>query len=146
MTVTLLPDIERLLSNYLRANSDVTALVGTNIYTVMPKNAAGDPSKSIPAKFPLVRLTRISGAPIFSLPLRFDQARIQIDCYGGSKQLAWQTAATIAAVIADGFVGTHTEGVVSDAQIGTLQDLPDDTFDPAQPRWILDVVITARPA
>ena len=145
MTVTLLPDIERMVSNYLRANTDVTALVGTNIYTVMPKNAAGDPERNIPAKFPLVIARRITGSPIFSRPLRFDQARIQVDCYGGSKALAWQTAATIAAALSEDFLGIHSEGVALDTQVGALQDLPDDTLDPPQPRWILDVVITARP-
>ena len=137
MSVTLLPDVERLVSNYLRANTDVTALVGQNVYTVMPKNPV--------AKFPLVRLTRITGAPLFSQPLRYDEAHLQVDCYGGSKQTAWQTAATIASVLAEGgLIGTQAEGVVVNVEVAGLQDLPDDSFDPPQPRWILDVNITAR--
>jgi hypothetical protein len=136
VTVTLLPDIERMVSNYLRANADVIALVGSRVYTVSPKDPTG--------KFPFVRLTRVSGTPLFSAPLKYDQARIQVDCWGGSKQLAWQTAATIMAVLAAGFVGDHAEGTVVGVDIGTLQDLPDTTFDPPQPRWLFDAVITAR--
>ena len=138
MTLTLLPDVERMVSNYLRSKTEVTDLVGTNVYTVVPKDPTG--------KFPLVRITRVSGAPLFSRPLRVDQARIQIDCWGGSKQLAWQTAATIAALLSEDFLGTHTEGVVNDVQIGGLLDQPDTTYDPPQPRWLFDAVITARPA
>lgn len=139
MTVTLLPDIERLVSNYLRSNADVTALVGQHVYTVLPKDAS--------AKFPLVRLTRVTGGPLFSQPLRYDEAHLQVDCWGGSKLVAWQTAATIAAVLAEGgLIGTQAEGVVVNVEVAGLQDLPDDSFDPPQPRWVLDVNVTARPA
>jgi len=138
VTVTLLPDVERMMSAYLRTKTEVTDLVGQNVYTVVPKQAA--------TKFPFVRLTRITGAPLFSRPLRFDQATIQVDCWGGSKQLAWQTAATIAALLTEDFLGVHDEGVVVNVDINGLQDLPDTTYDPPQPRWLFDAVVTARPA
>jgi hypothetical protein len=138
MTVTLLPDIEAMLSTYLRNQSEVTDLVGQNVYTVMPSEPT--------TKFPLIVLTRIAGQPLFPRPLLVDQARIQVDCWGGPKKLAWQMAATCMAVLADRVIGTQAGGVVAATDFGALIDQPDTEFDPPQPRWLFDVTITARAA
>jgi hypothetical protein len=137
VTVTLLPDVEAMTSTFLRAQAEVTALVGQNVYTVTPND--------VTTKFPFIRLTRIAGQPLFSQPLVVDQARIQVDCWGGPKKLAWQMAATCMAVLSERFIGTQTGGVVCAVEFGALIDQPDASFDPPQPRWLFDVTITAKP-
>lgn len=138
MSVTLLPDIETLLSTYLRNQPEVTGIVGQNIYTVMPL----EPKKN--ALFPLIVLTRIAGAPPFPRPLILDQARIQVDCWGGPKKLAWQMAATCMAVLSERVLGTQTGGIVAASEFGALIDQPDASFDPPQPRWLFDVTLTVK--
>jgi hypothetical protein len=135
MTLTLLPDIERLLSTFLRAQPEVQAIVDDRVYTVLPANKI----------FPLLRLTRVAGAPVMSRPLHLDQALVQVDAFGGSKRLAWQLAETCRAVTAQRLVGGHAEGVVTNVAFGGLSDLPDGEFDPPKPRLLFTVTITAHP-
>jgi hypothetical protein len=130
-------DIEALIYGFLSTQSEVTSIVGGNIFTVTPK----DPS----AKFPYVRFSRIGGLPPQNHPLWIDQPRVQFDCYGGPKKLAWTLAATIQSLLSYRITGPHPEGVVSGVQLVGLIDQPDTVFDPPQPRYIVDTVITTHP-
>lgn len=100
MPLRLLPDAELLTVNYLRGVSDVTALVGTRVYTEIPAQPT----------WPLLRITRIGGLP--TIRQHLDVARIQIDAWGTTKYQARTAAATAQAAI-HAAVGPHTQGVVT---------------------------------
>lgn len=125
------------MSTYLRAQPEVSALVADRVYTVTPKD--------VTTKFPFIRLTRIAGGPLYNRPLIIDQARIQVDCWGGPKKFAWQMAATCMAVLSERFIGVQSGGVIANTEFGALIDQPDASFDPPQPRWLFDVTVTAKP-
>ncbi len=132
-----LVDVEALVSQYLRSQSEVTAYVGQRVYTAMPESKT----------FPLVRLTRIGGVPKMSRPMRVDSAHIQIDVFGGSKATALDTMDAIRLELSKVVDEDSTQplGVVCGVRFGPLAYLPDTTFEPAKPRYTLDVTVTVRP-
>lgn len=129
-----LPDVERMVSAYLRGRPEVAALVEDRVYTVIPQGA----------RFPLIRLWRFGGIPALASPLVLDTANLQVDAYGGPKSLAWQVLSTARAVLSDGLVGDYGEGVIYGADFGTARYLPDDSFDPPKPRYLAEVTVYAR--
>lgn len=134
----LMPDAEELLSGFLRSQAEVTALVADRIYTSLPKEKV----------WPLVRLTRIGGSPTTAPAddaLLSDAPVLQVEVWGGPKKIAWLTAETIRAVVADRIVGVHTPGVVEGFAFGTARYLPDESFDPAKPRVLFDLTLHTRP-
>jgi hypothetical protein len=128
-------DVERLLSEWLRARPDMTALVGTRVYTEIPNRAV----------FPLLRLTLIGGMSVTSQPLYLDESFIQLDAYGGPKVQARQIMDTARQAIDVELVGTHALGVVTGVTFGNLRYLPDDGYDPPQPRYVGSVFVYAHP-
>jgi len=139
VTLRLLPDAEALLSAHLRADTDVQALVGQRVYTMLPSAK----------EWPLVRLQRVGG-PSDGTPTGYallrDQALLQVECYGGPKAVAWQVANTVRASIAQTIAGPHTGGWCERATLGNTRYLPDESFDPARPRVLFDVTLFLRPA
>lgn len=133
-----LVDVEALVSQYLRAQSEVTAYVGQRVYTALPETKT----------FPLVRLTRIGGVPPMSRPLHMDTARLQIDVFGGSKATALDTIDAVREELAKivDEAAVQPLGVVCGVRFGPLAYLPDEAFEPAKPRYTLDVTVTVRPA
>lgn len=131
MTVTVLPDVERLVSVWLRAHAEVSG----SVVTAIPR----DPS------FPLVRLVRVGGAPVTQRPLHVDRATLQIDVWGGPKQTAQDLAQTVRGAIAQLEGTAQPEGVVSAVDFGPFQYLPDQDFEPARPRYQFDVDLTVHP-
>lgn len=137
MTVTLLPDAERIVSEYLRSRSEITALVGSRVFTEVPK-------RETDRVFPLVRLSRVGGGPTGS-PLHLDRALISFDVWGGTKYEARQIAATIAAVLDEISNYSAHGGYSAGSSPGPLRYLLDDSFEPAKPRYVLDAVVYFRP-
>lgn len=133
MTISKLPNAQVLVTEFLRGDPDVTAIFGDNIFTELP------PTHTWPA----ARVTRVGGAAD-SYPVVLDQPLIQIDVWGGPKVLAESAAQTIRAVLATRLPGAHRTGIVYGVTLGSLRDLPDTTFDPARPRYILDISMTTR--
>lgn len=133
--IVLLPDIERLYSSFLRAQPEVEALVVDRVYTVLPAEK----------EWPLVRVTRVAGAPVRPRPLYLDAPLVQVEAFGGSKRLAWQIAETCRAVTAGRLVGVHADGVVTNVDWGALVDSPDVEFDPPKPRLLFTATITVHP-
>lgn len=133
-----LVDVEALVSQYLRAQSEVTAYVAQRVYTALPETKA----------FPLVRITRIGGVPKMSRPLVVDQAHLQIDVFGGSKATALDTTDAIREELAKIVDEDPVQplGVVCAVRFGPLAYLPDASFEPAKPRYVLDVTVSVRPA
>ena len=135
MTVTLLPDIERLVTGFLRAQSEVSTIVGARVYTEVP----GDPT------FPLVRVRRLGGFPTLSRPLQVDAPLVQIEGYAATKGAARLLTETCRAVLAERVEGVHDTGVVAGVTFGALIWLPDEDFTPPKPRYIADATLTVRP-
>lgn len=129
-------DVERLLSGWLRARTDIADLVEDRVHTVVPNRAT----------FPYLKITQVGGTPVFSRPLYLDESYIQLDAYGGPKVLARQIIDTARAAMAEEFLGDHPGvGVVTSVRFGDLRYLPDDIYEPAQPRWIATASIYTHP-
>lgn len=135
MTVTLLPDIEVLVTSFLRAQIEVTSIVNARVYTEVPANPT----------FPLVRVRRLGGFPALNRPLYVDRPLVQIEGYAATKGAARLLTETCRAVLAERAEGTHATGVVAGVTFGALLWLPDDDFTPPKPRYICDATLTVRP-
>lgn len=133
----MLPNIEGLVSAFLRADDDVVAEVSDRVYTSLPK----DPT------YPCVRLTRIGGATFMEGLYEFDRPLVQFDVWGGPKATAWRVAETVREAIATRLAGRHEDGLVYGGvslTTGALRYLPDEVFDPAKPRYTFDVELLTR--
>ena len=139
MTTLRLPDVERLVSSYLRAHAGTAAIVADRVYTAFPRQVSGDRS-------PLVLVQRIGGTPPLSHPLVVDEAQLQVDAYGGGKALAWELLATVLAAFDELEGAVRPEGSIAAVRQGAIRWQPDDTFDPFWPRFVADVTLTTRPA
>ena len=129
------PNMEALVSAFLRDQPELVELVDDRIYTAIPKGAT----------YPLVRVTQLldtpAGAPLWAVA--FD---IQVEAFGGSKGEAWLIASTARAAIDRRIEGEHPGyGVVNGSTPGALLDLPDEDHTPAKPRWLFTSTIYARP-
>lgn len=131
MALPILPDCEALVSAYLRGHEDITALVGDRVYTRIPRTA----------DWPLIRLWRVGGGPVYNSPLFLDKSLIQIDAFGGSTSQARTLGATAMAVLAKmpGAVPNITS-----VEFGAFASDEDDAFDPPKPRYRFDVSVSAR--
>jgi hypothetical protein len=132
-----LPDAERLVCDYLRADPRVAALVGERVYTAFPAQAGGAP---------LLLVQRVGGIPPFPQPLIFDQAGLQLDAYGGSKAKAHELAATARAVLGALQGTVQPQGVVSGVDFGSLRWQPDETYDPPRARYQFDLQVYVKTA
>lgn len=128
----LLPDAEQVVTAYLRGVAAVTAIAAGRVYTVFPAQAGNEP---------LVVVQRIGGTPPFSQPLVLDAAQLQLDVYGGPKKTAHDLAATIRSVLC-ALESQHVG--VAGVVFGAFRYLPDETFNPPRPRYLLDVTVTVR--
>lgn len=137
MTALRLPDVERLVSAYLRGHPDVVALVGDRVYTAFPSEAGGEP---------LLLVQRTGGTPPLSHPLVVDEAQLQVDAYGGRKVEAWELLTTTLAAFDELEGAVLPEGSVSAVRQGAIRAQDDDTFTPSRPRFIAIVNLTTRPA
>lgn len=132
-----LVDVEALVSQYLRAQAEVTAYVAQRVYTALP----ADP------EFPAVRIVRIGGVPKTHRPLYVDEAHLQIDVFGGSKSTAFDTVDAVRVELAKMADEDPVQslGVVVGVRFGPLAYIPDDSYSPAKPRYAQDVFVTVRP-
>jgi uncharacterized protein DUF3168 len=128
-------DVERLLSEWLRARPDMTALVDDRVVTELPNRAT----------FPLLRLTLIGGTAVTSRPLYLDESYIQLDAYGGPKVMARQIMDTARDAIDLELVGAHALGVITGVTFAGLRYLPDDGYDPPKPRYVGTVFVYSHP-
>ncbi len=129
------PNMEALVSAFLRDQPELTELVDERIYTAIPKDAT----------YPLVRVVQLldtpAGAPLYSVAFE-----MQVEAFGGSKADAWRIASTARALIDVRLLGDYPGfGVVNGSTPGALLDLPDEDFTPAKPRWLFSSTIYGRP-
>jgi len=145
MTVQTMPDVEGGLRTYLRANTDLAALIGTRCYFGIPDAPV----------FPLVVVRRVGGGDdIGDAPI--EQALVQIDCWGdftadgvhGNKAQAEAVRRCVRGILfgltAHG--ATHLDSATVCYGAVVLSDiwLPDPDDD--RPRYSISAQITARAA
>lgn len=146
MTLRLLPDVEALTITYLRGQTAITALVGTRIYSRIPRNPA----------WPLITVTIVAGTERIAHHL--DEITIQVDAWGyidtdpGAPPNSDHTvqthliARTARAVLMRMPLTKHSRGIVSHVRtVRPAQPLPDTTYSPARPRYSLDMAVTVHP-
>lgn len=138
MTVTLLPDAQAIVSQYLRSRSEITALVDQRVVS----HLARDPESQT---YPVLRVVRIAGAPVYSVPLFLDEAWFQIDAFGGTTAQAWTLAATAQAVLTELPSYNTALGQITGVRFGSFAEQDDDNFSPPKPRWRFDFTAWTRP-
>jgi hypothetical protein len=130
----ILPDAEKIISAGLRLDATLAGLLGGRIYGALPKRDR---------VYPLCRLARIGGGPT-GIPVHLDRVLMQFDIWGGSKAEARVAASTLQAVLV-GLVGyTTAGGYISGASPGAMRYIPDETFTPERPRYIVDATVYVR--
>lgn len=134
MPDVLLPDAEALLGAFLRAQSAVSALVGTRVGTLIPN----------PPTWPLVRLTRVGGTQAQRWE---DRPRLSVECWADLNDQAGASllARTVIAVLSDirGRYVAQAGYVVSwDVVLGPLWS-PDPISN--RPRFLVDVALATFP-
>lgn len=141
MTAILLPDAERIVSEYLRnERTEIAALIpdvdsGARVYGELPKRDR---------VYPLVRVSRIGGGAT-ATPRFLDRALLSFECWGGTKSEARTIAETVAAVLDQISGFSAFGGYATGSSPGSLRYIRDDSFEPAKPRYLLDVVVLIRP-
>ncbi len=140
MTVTLMPDVEYVLRDFLLAQAEVTAITTQIHKAQLPAGVT----------WPAVKLTRITGAAVIETPQTFDESRVQVDVFGGPQRTANRLAETIRSVIARGMTNyVHADGTISYAYSDPPIYQPDQSITGDQggpkPRYIVDVTMTSRP-
>lgn len=135
----LLPDAEALVAAWLRQH----ALVDANVYgSQLPAQADRDPA------FPVVRVTRAPGGVVPARPAMWmDRPLLQVDCWAGERDDAFNLVTACMAALSEAPEGTHDLGVVSYVRF-TLSPAwdPDGSLgDPAIPRYRFDAYVTVHP-
>jgi hypothetical protein len=133
--VNVLPDAELAVIQYLRARSEVTALVPADrITTTLPPKPT----------YPVVLIQRIGGvAPVWQ---RLDEPAIQVDVVGGSRYDCHKLARTVRACLMAIRNDTVTEGVlVLVAEEVALQWMPDMVPVPPLPRYTARFTVLLHP-
>lgn len=132
------PDVEGLVRDHLRADADVTALVGQRVFFGIPK-------RSTDTTWPLVTVQRFGGgqapgdAPV-------DVALVQIDCWGqigadGNGRKAACTALVNAVRSSLDSMGIDATATLKGATVESVLWLPE--VDNDRPRYSVTAVVTA---
>ena len=132
MTITTI-DIESGLVGWLRTDPAVTTLCSSRVYSALPRTPI----------FPAVRVLRVGGATPHDRPLTHDRSLVQVDVWGGTKAQASTLTERVRDRLALAY-GTDLGGgvVVGALTWGGVAYDPDTSYDPARPRYRVDVQIT----
>lgn len=137
MTTALIPDAEKVVSNYLREHEAVAAAC-PRIVATMPGESTGGTSSA------WVRVIELAGsAQSDSKADHLITFLLQFDCYAGAtggQPEAKLIARTVRAALND-MPGTHEGGVVTSARIVGWRRLPDTDLEPARERVIVTATV-----
>lgn len=131
----LLPNVEALVSAFLRNHDAIIALIDDRVYTVIPSHS----------DWPLIRVGQYDDQPAGQRPLHHVAYSVQVEAFGGSKAQAFTLANTARAALAAELTGAHAQGVVSGVDTRGMIDLPDESYSPAKPRWLFSLTVYAHP-
>jgi hypothetical protein len=136
-TLALLADVEQIACDVLRGRSEITAIVGTAVFTVLPTQHK---------RWPALRVSRTASDPYTPVSPWAEQIVQRVDCWGGDRSTARRLAETVRAVLCGPDYVTHHDAdllVVTQCQCGLVE-----SFDPsvpttagaARPRYIVQAV------
>lgn len=143
MTATLIPDVEKLLGDYLRDHPTIVAL-GARVAGTVPSNT----------RSPWVKVTQIDGTP--SPGHRGDHLidyLVQFDCYAGATATESHNgqaeASTLARTVRAALNGLDSGAVLDTAAVSgvtftSMSRLPDTAFEPVRERYVLDAQVWAH--
>lgn len=137
----LMPDIDELVSAFLREQSEISGGVGDHVYTTIPTLREGVQEW----RFPLVRVGTFDDDLVVAHVDWLAVSRLQIEAFGGPKDFAHDVAATCRAALRQRLPGVHDEAVVTGVRTRGFAYRPDPTFTPAKPRWLFVATIFAHP-
>lgn len=137
--LVLLPDVDVLVSQYLRSCSEMTSLLDQRVVTAMPSKAAD-------RVWPLVRLTQFNS--IDAVPNWLDGASVQVDVYAETKAQASLIGRT-ARMVLHAMPGAYDTGVVSGVTTAGWRYEPDPEIKNSKgnplPRFLFDATVHAHP-
>jgi hypothetical protein len=134
LALRVLPSVERLVVEYLRASTDVQALVNQRVSTSLPSSPT----------FPYVTLLLVSGGELARNHL--DVVTLQVDAWGGTREQADVLIRTVRAAMLQ-MPGVHDGAVVSAVvTLVTPRWNPDDTVEPPKARYTCDMQVVLHPA
>lgn len=136
----MIPDMEQIVSTYLRADAAVAAIVGDRVGAEPPSDTDE----------PWVRVTQIADPAVDgSVPDHLIAYMVQFDCYAGNRRVgghkeASQLTRTVRSALVEMNLATHTGAVVSGVAVQGAARVPDTEFEPARQRFPLTVTIYAH--
>lgn len=132
-------NVELILSTFLRAQPELTALVGDRIYTDLPHKR----------EYPLVSLSRTGGGYTTKQPFWLESAEITLEAVGGTHKQAQEIASVCLNLMAARLRGRYPEGSITGLADNTLAYDPDtdlsDDSGTSRPRYILTANVLAHP-
>lgn len=126
LPITVLPDAELAVIQYLRSRTEVTSLVpAARITTTLPTEPT----------YPVILVKRIGG--LAKAWQQIDEPALQVEVVGGSRYQCQQIARTVRACLLAIFNDTVTEAVLASAseEVG-IQWIPDTVVVPPLPRYV----------
>lgn len=132
MTLTTIPDAERIAYDWLSTHPDVVA-VGTRLVGRTPKDTGA----------PWVRVTLLDASDL-ARHEHLISSLLQLDVYAGSQEIVWQHARAIRAAL-NQLEDTIQDGVtINRVDFAGMMRRPDDDFTPARERVILTVELVGH--
>lgn len=136
----MIPFIEKVLGDYLRGRSDVSAITGTRVATKTPPTLDD----------PWIRITLLDDPPVGkSTADHLIAFYADIECFAGrkgSRSEANLLARTVRAALGEIKDGEYTETVISGARVEGSRPRPDTIFEPTMDRYIVTATIWAHAA
>lgn len=134
--LVILPNMEAVVSQFYRDQPEIQDLIGDRVWTAIPKGAGGDP---------MIRVTLLGDEKVTSRPLWIARFQIQTDAWGGSKAQAHELARLAEGLLHARAIGVQDTAVIVGVDGGPMIDLPDESYEPARPRFLFTSTITAHP-
>ncbi len=134
MALTQVPafaDTEACIADVLLAE-----LVGVAVYGELPP----EPS------FPCVRLVRVGGGPVATLPTYLDAALVQCDVFADSKGQGRSVADATRGVLAALSNTSTAHGLIAAVRLGSFTYTPETAFTPPKARYRFDFTCWTRVA
>lgn len=119
----------------LRQQSALTDVVDARIWAETPDQPG----------LPFVRLSLVGAFPVNSSPHGWlERNLVQCDCYGSTKQEAWDAYEALCSAMETLPERSHAGAVVTGVRFQLARYQPDEAWD-YRPRYISDIEVWARP-
>lgn len=137
------PNGEGLVWKFLSEQAELGTLVGgtgnaARIYSTLPDGVT----------FPAMRVHLYDSVNVTQRPLWCWDQYLQLEAWGGSKADAHRILGTAVAAMSQRLIDwTHPDyaAAVTAVRFQGWRDMPDDTYAPARPRWLVTAIVSAHP-